>query len=230
MFSIYGVSGRQFTGSAEQLRQIERVNAAARTRRIDSNEEVLPERVSADSTLNAPLDALGMPGAGTSVARRTALAAYAQTSAPETQRQPLTRVAEIMHQPAFTLPEHTPVLEAWKLLAYHGYAQAPVVSASGMLVGLLLRADLFPAERMAVAEMSQEGWAALMAQPVSALMWTPVPSTSADNEIRRVAAVLHEDGLPGLPVVDDAGAVVGFVSRSDIVRAVAHEPPLDLWS
>jgi CBS domain-containing protein len=31
-------------------------------------------------------------------------------------------------------------------------------------------------------------------------------------------------------VVDDAGAVVGFVSRSDIVRAVAHEPPLDLWS
>ncbi|CAN7583184.1 CBS domain-containing protein [Pseudorhodoferax sp. LjRoot39] len=226
MFSVYGVSGRQFTGSAEQLRQIERVNAAARTRRIDPNEEVLPERVSADPTLNTTLE----PSAGTTVASRTALAAYAQTSAPETQRQPLTRVAEVMHQPVLTLPENTPVLEAWKLLAYHGYAQAPVVSASGMLVGLLLRVDLFPADRMAVPELSQEAWAALMAQPVSALMWTPVPSTSADNEIRRVAAVLHEDGLPGLPVVDDAGAVVGFVSRSDIVRAVAHEPPLDLWS
>lgn len=226
MFSIYGVSGRQFTGSAEQLRQIERVNAAARTRRIDSNEEVLPERVSADPALTTPLE----PAAGTSVARRTALAAYAQSSAPETPRQPLTRVAEIMRQPVLTLPESTPVLQAWKLLAYHGHAQAPVVSASGMLVGLLLRADLFPAERMAVAEMPQESWAALMAQPVSELMWTPVPSTSAENEIRRVAAVLHEDGLPGLPVVDDAGAVVGFVSRGDIVRAVAHEPPLDLWS
>ncbi|RCW72982.1 CBS domain-containing protein [Pseudorhodoferax soli] len=230
MFSVYGVTGRQFTGSAEQLRQIERVNAAARTRRIDPNEDVLPERVSADPTLNTPLEPVAVPAAGTTVARRTALAAYAQTGAPETQRQPLTRVAEIMHTPAFTLPENTTVLQAWRLLAYHGYAQAPVVSASGMLVGLLLRADLLPPERMAVPDLAQEGWAALMAQPVSELMWTPVPSTSADNEIRRVAAVLHEDGLPGLPVVDDAGAVVGFVSRSDIVRAVAHEPPLDLWS
>lgn len=226
MFSVYGVAGRQFTGSAEQLRQIERVNAAARTRRIDSKEEVLPERVSADPALNVQPE----PPAGTSVARRTALAAYAQTGAGETQRQPLTRVADIMHTPVLTLPENTPVLQAWKLLAYHGHAQAPVVSASGMLVGLLLRADLLPAERMAVPELAQESWAALMAQPVSDLMWTPVPSTSADNEIRRVAGVLLDNGLPGLPVVDEAGAVIGFVSRSDIVRAVAHDPPLDLWS
>ncbi|KQP09015.1 HPP family protein [Pseudorhodoferax sp. Leaf265] len=230
MFSIYGVSGRQFTGSAEQLRQIERVNAAARTRRIDSNEEVLPERVSADPTLTTPLEPVAVPAAGTTVASRTALAAYAQTGAPETQRQPLTRVAEIMRTPALTLPESMPVLEAWKLLAYHGHAQAPVVSSSGMLVGLLLRADLLRPERLAHPDLAQETWARAMAQPVGELMWTPVPSTSADNEIRRVAAVLHEDGLPGLPVVDDAGAVVGFVSRSDIVRAVAHEPPLDLWS
>ncbi len=226
MFSVYGVSGRHFTGSAEQLRQIERVNAAARTRRIDPNEDVLPERASADPTLYVAPE----PAAGTSMARRTALAAYAQTSAPETQRQPLTRVAEIMQAPVLTLRESTPVLQALKLLAYHGHAQAPVVSASGMLVGLLLCADLLPPERLAAPELSQESWAALMAQPVSELMWTPVPSTSADNEIRRVAAVLHEDGLPGLPVVDEAGAVVGFVSRGDIVRAVAHDPPLDLWS
>ncbi|MGC3984254.1 MAG: CBS domain-containing protein [Pseudorhodoferax sp.] len=226
MFSIYGVTGRQFTGSAEQLRQIERVNAAARTRRIDSNEEVLPERVSADPALNTPLE----PAAGTTVASRTALAAYAQTGAADHQRQPLTRVAEIMHQPVLTLPDSLSVLEAWKLLAYHGYAQAPVVSASGMLVGLLLRADLLRPERLAQPAFSQEAWSEWMAQTVGELMWTPVPSTSADNEIRRVAGLLHEDGLPGLPVVDDAGAVVGFVSRSDIVRAVAREPPLDLWS
>lgn len=229
MFSVYGVTGRQFTGSAEQLRQIERVNAAARVRRIDPNEEVLPERVSADPALAPSPDATAVPAAGTTAATRTALAAYAQSSAAETQRQPLTRVAEIMHTPAFTLPESTPVLQAWKLLAYHGHAQAPVVSASGMLVGLLLLADLLRAERLALPELAPEHWAALMAQPIGELMWTPVPSTSADTEIRRVAGVLHEDGLPGLPVVDDAGAVIGFVSRSDIVRAVAHDPPLDLW-
>ena len=45
----------------------------------------------------------------------------------------------------------------------------------------------------------------------------------------RLAQVLHDGGLPGLPVVDDAGAVTGFVSRGDIVRAAAQDPPLDLW-
>jgi len=45
-----------------------------------------------------------------------------------------------------------------------------------------------------------------------------------------VATVLLETGLPGLPVTDDTGRPVGFISRTDILRAVAADPPLDLWS
>lgn len=225
MFSVYGVAGRQFVGSAEQLRHVERVNASPRTRRVDPNENDLPDRVSAD-----PAFLPGTPAVGSGpVARRQALAAYAQTQPRETQRQPLTRVAEVMSQPALTLTQDTPVLEAWKLLAYHGYAQAPVVSASGMLVGLLLRADLLRAERLAVPALDQAVWHAVMTQTIADVMWTPVPSAGADTDIRRVAGVLHDDGLPGLPIVDEAGMVTGIVTRGDIVRAVAQDPPLDLW-
>jgi CBS domain-containing protein len=73
-------------------------------------------------------------------------------------------------------------------------------------------------------------WRALLAQSVVDLMWSPVPSVAADADIRRVAQVLLDTGLPGLPVVDDAGLVTGFVSRSDILRAVVADPPLDLWT
>ena len=61
-------------------------------------------------------------------------------------------------------------------------------------------------------------------------MWTPVPSVASDTDIRRVTVVLLEIGLPGLPVVNDQGAVTGFISRSDILRAVVAEPPLELWA
>jgi CBS domain-containing protein len=45
-----------------------------------------------------------------------------------------------------------------------------------------------------------------------------------------VAGVLLDTGLPGLPVTDEAGVLIGFISRTDILRAVAADPPLDLWS
>ena len=60
-------------------------------------------------------------------------------------------------------------------------------------------------------------------------MWSPVPGVSPEAGIRRVAQVLLDTGLPGLAVVDEHGFVIGFVSRSDIIRAVISDPPLDLW-
>ena len=61
-------------------------------------------------------------------------------------------------------------------------------------------------------------------------MVSPVPTVSPDTELRRVAAVLLDTGLPGLPVTDEVGVLSGFISRTDILRAVAADPPLDLWS
>ena len=45
----------------------------------------------------------------------------------------------------------------------------------------------------------------------------------------RERADLQLAGLPGVPVVDEVGAVLGFVSRTDLLRALATDPPLDLW-
>jgi CBS domain-containing protein len=73
-------------------------------------------------------------------------------------------------------------------------------------------------------------WQALLAQRVSDLMWTPVPSVAPETDIRRLARVLLDTGLPGLPVVNEQDGVMGFVSRTDILRAVVADPPLDLWT
>jgi CBS domain-containing protein len=73
-------------------------------------------------------------------------------------------------------------------------------------------------------------WQALLAQRVADLMWTPVPSVAPETDIRRLARVLLDTGLPGLPVVNAQDGVMGFVSRTDILRAVVGDPPLDLWT
>jgi CBS domain-containing protein len=214
MFSVYGVGGQLFRGSLEQLRQIGSVSAIARANAVTA--------VGQDgqaASFAAPSDE----------AHRSALAAYAQTKKIELPRHPLSLVDSLMSRVVFTIPDGSTVLEAWQILALHGVGQAPVVNAEKTLVGLLSRADLLRPERLPKPDSHALAWRALLAKSVMEIMSTPVPSVAPDTDIRRVARVLLDTGLPGLPVVDELGQVTGFVSRSDILRAVVTEPPLDLW-
>lgn len=221
MFSVYGVTGRVFKGAMEELRQVTAVRAVTRTRGIEPlNPQVMPS--------STPSGAV--PHGAAPAGHRSPLAAYAQAAAAPTTRHPLSRVADVMSRGVTTVPSDMPVLEAWQLLAEKGMGQAPVVDANGWLVGLLTRADLLQPDRLPLPGANSLVWRALLNQPVADIMLTPVPAVGEDAELRRVARVLLDTHLPGLPVVSEDGAVTGFVSRTDILRAVVHDPPLDLWS
>ena len=226
MFSVYSKAGRTFRGSLEELRQVGPITRTARTHLVlpvglDPQEQN-PSRF-ADLVPTAPANPQD-------VAHRTALAAYEQTRNPNLPRHPLTRVDAVMSLAVVTIAETASVEQAWHVLAQHSLGQAPVVDAQGQLIGLFTRADLLRPERLPGPDSHALVWRALLMQSVTDVMWTPVPSVSGDTDIRRLARVLLDSGLPGLPVVDDEGRVVGFVSRSDILRAVVADPPLDLWT
>jgi CBS domain-containing protein len=134
-----------------------------------------------------------------------------------------------MSHEAITLADRSTAQEALALLAANGIGQAPVVNGSGQLVGLISRAHLLAPSQGATIETQVREWETRMAQNVTQLMRTPVPSVAVGGDIRRVARVLLDTDLPGLPVVDEHGRVIGFVSRSDLLRAMVNDPPLDLW-
>jgi CBS-domain-containing membrane protein len=230
MFSVYGTSGRLFRGTLEQLRQVGGVGALARSRAILATER--DGRDVPAELAGAFIESLGNVGARTTATEdsaRNPLAAYTETQGPLAQRRPLSTVRDVMSQSIITLRDSANVLQAWQVLSEKGVGQAPVVDAAGQLVGLLTRADLLKPDRLPTPDSHALVWRALMQQNVRTIMFTPVPSVAADSDLRRVARVLLDTGLPGLPVVDEAGLVIGFVSRSDILRAVVTDPPLDLW-
>jgi CBS-domain-containing membrane protein len=227
MFSVYGPAGRLFRGSMEQLRQVGGVSAIARAISI------LPVgRDGVDAASSSPgvfalhAQQAAMPS---DEAHRSALAAYAESQKVIPERHPLQQVDSLMSRTVITIPDTATVLQAWQILARHGVGQAPVLNKNAMLVGLLSRADLLRPERLPQPDSHALVWRALLAQNVANIMATPVPGVAPDTDIRRVARVLLDTGLPGLPVMDEPGLVIGFVSRSDILRAVVTDPPLDLW-
>ncbi|MGS0753335.1 CBS domain-containing protein [Roseateles sp. GG27B] len=225
MFTVYGLNGRIFSGPLEGLRALGPVQAVARLRAVEplaNDGQVGPSVV-----LDDPLPELGAGLLGSAEPLpRDALAAYAQTQASPLPRQPVNLVEQLMTRELVTVPLAATLAQAWALLAKAGVGQAPVLNADGRLVGLLLRADLLPLpEQMP----DPAAWAAWFERPVAQVMWTPLPSAMPYTPIREVAQALLELNLPGLPVLSPQGALLGFLSRSDILRALTREPPLDLW-
>ncbi len=222
MFSIYGESGRIFRGAMEDLWRVDALRSVMRTRRLQAHEQTLETRGGDDHAV-APIQAR-------SYVAGAALHAYARASGPGNERHPLSRVADVMSRGVQTVGPDMTVLEAWQVLGAQGIGQAPVLAPTGELVGLLTRAELLNLDRLPQPDAPTLVWRALLMEPVSAVMLSPVPAVSEDTDLRRVARVLLDTRLPGLPVVADDGKLTGFISRSDILQAVVHDPPLDLWS
>lgn len=213
MFYVYSPYGQVFSGTLEQLRTTQALTPITKVRTVN--------------TVARGLDA-GNPDVAsgeTPTPARHALQAYAPGG-----RQPLTVVGDVMQRPSHVVSHTATVRDAWQILKNHRIGQAPVVDANGTLVGLVSRAELMPPQWLAPTVDSMTTWQAMLTQRVEQVMWSPVPSAHIDTDLRRVASLLLETGLPGLPVTDQNGQVIGFVSRSDLLRALATDPPLDLWS
>lgn len=222
MFSVYGKAGRVFRGSMEELRKVGPAEALARAPKVDAVAAGAVEETTSQFAVHTRAP-------GHEMSQKGAASAYAESSKSVPHRHPLTLVSDIMTRAVVTIPDSYSVGQAWSVLSARQLGQAPVVSAQGVLVGLLSRADLLRPDRLPGPDTHALVWKALLAQNVTEWMWTPVPSVAPDTDIRRVARVLLDAGLPGLPVVDEQGLVTAFVSRSDILRAVVADPPLDLW-
>lgn len=231
MFFVFGPSGQMYRGGPENLATISAVRGISRPKALRTRASGLHGEEPAQPLPfpSPPATTPPTPAPVRALRTQDALSAYTRGSNPPAERQPLTLVRDVMTRGALTVPLSTRVHEVWQMFARYHVGQAPVLNGGGRVVGLLLRADMGPADLLPPTDNVAERLASAR-RPVSEVMVSPVPTVSEDTELRRLATVLLETGLPGLPVTDDEGLVRGFVSRTDLLRAIAADPPLDLWS
>lgn len=222
MFYVFGIHGPMYQGGPDRLSQIASVRGVQRPSGLRAGSSGI-ESQEAQIRNTAPKPALSAHAQG-------AVSAYLGTEqGPKEQRRQIYVVRDVMTRGAVTIRPNVSVEQAWQVLAREKVAQAPVLDGQDRVVGLLLRADMAPLALLPEPGALREA-IAMAKRPVVDLMLSPVTAVSEDTDLRRVAHVLMETGLPGLPVTDDAGHLSGFISRTDILRAVASDPPLDLWS
>jgi CBS domain-containing protein len=114
------------------------------------------------------------------------------------------------------------------LLRKHDVSALPVVDDAGRVVGVISQSDLYlkqveplrhgpgPLLRRHRQRVNQRKAAGVT---VAHLMTTPAVTIRPDQSLTEAATRMYQHGVKRLPVVDDAGALVGIVTRGDLLKA-----------
>lgn len=142
-------------------------------------------------------------------------------------------VADVMSRNVASVHPNTPIAEIVTLLIDRALRSVPVVAADGRVAGIITDGDLLsrgatelPLEvqrELPLAERAAQV-ASLSNRPHNAVaLMTPDPITLlATTALAQAAAVMTDHGLKRMPVVDEAGRLVGMVSRYDLLKTVAE--------
>ena len=145
------------------------------------------------------------------------------------------KARDVMTSPAISVGPETSVKTIAALL-YERHISAVAIVADGRLVGLVSEGDLLHRREIGTdrAGYRDSWWARLFAADRSPgeyiksharrardIMTREVVTVAPDAPIAEVASILERERIKRVPVVED-GRLVGIVSRSDLVRALAR--------
>lgn len=130
------------------------------------------------------------------------------------------KARDVMSSPVITVRPDMPVAAAAELLVSHGYTAAPVVQ-DGHVIGIVTEANLMRGQIRPEGLLHPATWDKPAPQTVREVMTETPVGMSPDADLADVVSLMLEANVRSVPVIDD-GALVGIISRRDVLRAVAR--------
>jgi CBS domain-containing protein len=141
--------------------------------------------------------------------------------------------SDVMVRDVKTVGPGTSVAEAARLMAQNDVSALPVVDDHRQLVGIVSEADLLRREELGT-EVRRPRWMEAMTpamtlatefakahgKQVKELMSEDVITATEDTPLAEIAAVLERRRIKRIPILRD-GALVGIVSRANLIQALA---------
>jgi CBS-domain-containing membrane protein len=123
------------------------------------------------------------------------------------------KIADIMTPEVFTLPASCRADQAAWELRVRGFSGAPVRDDLGRLVGVLSRTDLADPERV-------DG--ALESKLVQDLMTRAIFMLRQSEPLMQAVKLMVRESIHRVIVVDDSRQMIGIVTSSDVLSALAR--------
>ena len=163
----------------------------------------------------------------TDPASRLVQQAYQQQTHQVSTPKPSLLAQDLMTSPVTWLPSNSTLREAWTMMQHTGIHHLPVMSAHGVLVGMVSNHDLLP---YAHELESVDSPVTSAGHTVTRVMNSQVLSATPTTEIREIVHVMLAEQVNAIPILDGSRHLVGILTTSDILKALVQRSPLELWT
>jgi len=147
-------------------------------------------------------------------------------------------VADVMSRDPISVRPESSLQEAIKIIAERRISGLPVVDQAGKLVGVISETDLMwretgvtpPAYIMILdsviylenpSHYERDLHKALGETVGEVMTKDSLITVHSDKALQKAAQLMHEKNVRRLLVIDDAGHLIGILTRGDIIRAMA---------
>lgn len=129
---------------------------------------------------------------------------------------------EIMSQPVITLSDKASYYEAWQKFQRHKFHHFPISNEDGQLLGIVSDRDML--SHAALHNKNIEN-----IHPITALMSKSVVTASPNTSIREICQIMFSQYLGAMPITNHKKDLLGIITRSDILKTMIKNGPIELW-
>ena len=121
--------------------------------------------------------------------------------------------ADVMTSPVVTVADSGTIWDAWSVLI-NCHVHHVVVVSGDRCIGIV--------DDRVLIQSWQRGPSALRSTPIRTLLHDRTSCVLPDSPVAHVATLMNTERLEAVPVVDDGGRLLGLITTSDIMHAIAH--------
>lgn len=132
-------------------------------------------------------------------------------------------IRDWMTTDVITATPETSMLKVSKMMKEYDIRRVPVVDAQNKVVGIVSDRDVKDASPSKATTLDMHELYYLLSEIKVRDIMTPDPVTvEVRDTVERVALLMEERAIGGLPVVDDEGSLVGIITDHDVFKVLVH--------
>ena len=211
MFAIYRNGNVGFRNTVDNLYEVKKTETPDNVEMKPNDDTLFQEFLTSNEKENSSTS-------------KEAINAYKKIAHIDTSEQ-IYHAKDIMTKNCICIDKKDTVIDAYTKLKEFQISQIPIVDSDNKIISLIDKKFIL---NLIIEDV--ENTESILNRKLEDLYLNEIITTDPITDIRRVSKVMVDFKLSAIPIVTQDDIIVGIVSKSDILKAVANIPKLQLWS